>query len=539
MKYLKIQNNGELDIRLVALIGGTTKGNDKFKIGQFGTGLKYTLAWLFRNNMDFAIFSGDKRIQVGIKKETIRDDVFEIICINGQRTSITTLMGLEWKAWMIIREIWCNALDEGGALKLVVENDLAGEEGKTTFYIQINSDIQEVLGEWDKHFISESEEPIFQNENFRLYHPAPNLCIYKNGVLVYENVSVKSVFRYDILNAQINELREYRMSPSFDISSAIKQLNPTGIKYFLDNVTTEHYEGNNMDYNWYDKWGSSWEMFMESAKLLTKSVKDRFRESGYTYDERDYIELPQCIYTALKKEFNGVEELQTTNNKHSFYEVDAPEVKDKIQQCVDRLSEIIYPISSNIKFRFGIFEDKNDLIVVDSKTFLVNVAINQVSILDTMKLLMQRHEESIKNIHGDVPVKKHFIDLYIQKLIKDHADTQSPQNLDSKTAYCVGWILTMPAKGSWDGKWAGEDKVHCKIMLHEKSKVGDILQGEISKSWQYSFGDGWTMNIEAKLVSEEEKAILLKDNAGFCGYDWAIDSIIKHNEIITKNEAVA
>lgn len=35
MKYLKIQNKGLLDIRLVALMGGTTKADNQYKIGQF------------------------------------------------------------------------------------------------------------------------------------------------------------------------------------------------------------------------------------------------------------------------------------------------------------------------------------------------------------------------------------------------------------------------------------------------------------------------------------------------------------------------
>ena len=64
MKYLKIQNQGLLDIRLVALMGGTTKANDEYKIGQFGTGLKYTLAYLIRNNIDFKIFVGTEEIKV-------------------------------------------------------------------------------------------------------------------------------------------------------------------------------------------------------------------------------------------------------------------------------------------------------------------------------------------------------------------------------------------------------------------------------------------------------------------------------------------
>ena len=44
MKYLKIQNKGELDIRLISLMGGSTKTGDTTKIGRFGTGLKYTLS---------------------------------------------------------------------------------------------------------------------------------------------------------------------------------------------------------------------------------------------------------------------------------------------------------------------------------------------------------------------------------------------------------------------------------------------------------------------------------------------------------------
>src|SRR6185312_2743617 len=152
MKYLKIQNDGELDIRLVALMGGTTKSKDKFKIGQFGTGLKYTLAFLFRNNIDFKIMVGTEEVKISLEKELIKDEVFEIICINGNRTSITTKMGEDWFAWMIVRELWCNALDEGGAIREETEI-IEGEAGKTTFYIQIDMQIANVLKEWDKYFI--------------------------------------------------------------------------------------------------------------------------------------------------------------------------------------------------------------------------------------------------------------------------------------------------------------------------------------------------------------------------------------------------
>ena len=97
MKYLKIKNNGVLDIRLVALMGGTTKSNDQFKIGQFGTGLKYTLAYLFRNNLDFHLFCGGKKVEISLEEETIGEQTFSIICINGNRTSITTYWDRDWE----------------------------------------------------------------------------------------------------------------------------------------------------------------------------------------------------------------------------------------------------------------------------------------------------------------------------------------------------------------------------------------------------------------------------------------------------------
>jgi hypothetical protein len=74
MKYLGIRNDGVLDIRLVSLMGGTTKSTDKFKIGQFGTGLKYYLAYCVRNNIDFKIFCGEEEVKITTEIELIRDE---------------------------------------------------------------------------------------------------------------------------------------------------------------------------------------------------------------------------------------------------------------------------------------------------------------------------------------------------------------------------------------------------------------------------------------------------------------------------------
>jgi hypothetical protein len=536
MKFLKISNQGLLDIRLVALMGGTTKAKDQYKIGHFGTGLKYTLAWLFRNNLDFKVFVGEEQVDISIDQEEIRGENFEIICINKQRTSITTGMGLEWKAWMILREIWCNALDEGSAVKsIVTQDDLKPEPGNTVFYIQVSADIQEVLDNWDKHFINEKEEPIFQNSNYRLYSPGKHLCIYKNGVLIFENTSVRSVFRYDVLNATINELREYKMTPARDISMAIKQLDPQGIQYFLQNVTSEHYEGNNMDYNWYTQWGESWQTFMLSTKLLTASVRSRFHEGGYSYNESDYTTVPECVFKSLSESFDGLGELETQRNTHSFYEVDSPETKTKIEDCIEKLRQIGYNMEKGLVYDYGFFQDKSTMVVVKNKKFMISMGLGQKSVVDIMKQLVEENEKLKEHIEGDSNVKRHFISLYVKKLLDVSGvdlKANSPQEEDKKNLVRIMFMLTMPQKGSWDGKWTGENKLYVLIRMVSKEAAERLLDGNKVKQWDYNFGDGWVAQIDGRYIEEGESNEFTRKSAGFAGYDWMVDSLLIDGTII-------
>ena len=270
MKYLKIQNKGELDIRLVALMGGSTKTNDKYKIGKFGTGLKYTLAFLFRNNLDFRIFSGKENVNITVITENISNEDFEIICINDNRTSITTKMGLEWSAWMILRELWCNALDEGNAVKQIESNSdvslLEGSEGNTTFFIQINDDINYVLGNWSDYFIV-NETPLFENDDYGIYKNEGRLKLYKQGVLIYQHPDIDSLLKYDIKNASINELREFKGSVSAEMFSALRNPNKETISYFFNNVKEELYEGSQMDYDWFSNFASIWKDTVGDRKI--------------------------------------------------------------------------------------------------------------------------------------------------------------------------------------------------------------------------------------------------------------------------------
>lgn len=421
MKYLKIQNDGVLDIRLVALMGGTTKATDKYKIGQFGTGLKYTLAFLYRNNMDFKIFAGKELVQTHLEKEEIRGEIFEIICINGQRTSITTKMGEDWNAWMILRELWCNALDEGNALREIT--DIAeGEEGKTTFYIQEEIQVRNVLKDWNKYFIH-SCEPIFKNDTYTLYPAGNHLCVYKQGVLIYENMEKKSVFSYDIANADINELREFRGTISREVTHALHNADHKAISYFLENITEEHYEGI-MDYDWFLSWGPAWTEVIGSGKVIYQKVLDDIKARGGKPDEAAMIVVPKNLYKALTKQFEGIGAVYVAGRIGDFYEDYSEECDSRMKQGLLILESCGYCFHPELEFIYGFFEDKTTMAKVDlkGKKIYISKAFVQQPLFMVVAMLIEENEHFNTGLSDETRAfQQHFINLYTRQLLAKNA----------------------------------------------------------------------------------------------------------------------
>ena len=60
-----------------------------------------------------------------------------------------------------------------------------------------------------------------------------------------------------------------------------------------------------------------------------------------------------------------------------------------------------------------------------------------------------------------------------------------------------------------------------------KKILGDSNHG----SWCYTFGDGTRLFVTADIAPYGKR---LQKSNGFCGYDWAIDSIIRCGEIKVK-----
>src|ERR1700733_10667999 len=96
-KWIKIVSQGIIDPKAFHFIDASTKRDDKTKIGFFGSGLKYSLAYLLRNKINFRVFSDFKEFSFTTEATPFRGDKwFDVICIDGIPTSLTTEMGIDW-----------------------------------------------------------------------------------------------------------------------------------------------------------------------------------------------------------------------------------------------------------------------------------------------------------------------------------------------------------------------------------------------------------------------------------------------------------
>lgn len=421
MKYLKIQNQGELDIRLVALMGGTTKAKDEFKIGQWGSGLKYTLAYLLKNNLDFKIFIGEQEVKISTEIETIRDEDFEIICIDGQRTSITTQMGGDaWEPWMIIRELWCNALDEGGEFKETTEV-LAGVKDTTSFFVQITPEIREVIMNWDNYFIH-GKEAMSENESYRIYAGGNAIRLYKQGVLIYEDKTRKSLFSYDIRNADINELREFRGNVSAQMTYALSNASKKVIAYYLENISEAYFEGE-MDYEWYHNFSKDWREVIGDAKIIHKKAVETIIERGMEFDTTKCLIVPIKVYKFLTKQFTGIGALRMADKVNEFYEIYDQELELKLKQGLAILESCGYFIHPELKFIFGVFGDKRiwAKVNMDTKEILISEGIKNKSLFDVVSTIIEENEHFNTGFNDCTrDFQQHFIDLYTKTMLDKH-----------------------------------------------------------------------------------------------------------------------
>lgn len=134
MGHVVFSNKGEIDLRAIRTFGVSVKETEN-PIGYFGTGLKYALAILLRTEHEVTCLAGEQIFRFDLKTVEMRGKEFRVVTMNGEELPFTTELGKNWELWQAFRELYCNALDEGGNVDLHTFSP-SQKAGKTFFIVK-------------------------------------------------------------------------------------------------------------------------------------------------------------------------------------------------------------------------------------------------------------------------------------------------------------------------------------------------------------------------------------------------------------------
>lgn len=204
-----ISSEGPLDIAAITLMGLSTKRDDTSKIGMFGTGLKYSIAKLLRDDIPFRLWNGEREVTITKRAGVFREHKYEQVIVDDETTSITTDMGPQWETWWIIRELLSNARDEERHTFYVKEWDAVEFVPGWTMFVLDYDTFEQVWLNREKYFVID-RLPRHEIDGLKLYTRLGDGCrVYKNGILIHEDSS-EDAFDYDFATVELNEMREIR-----------------------------------------------------------------------------------------------------------------------------------------------------------------------------------------------------------------------------------------------------------------------------------------------------------------------------------------
>lgn len=219
--YLLFINPGTLEIDLVKLLGVSVKETSD-PIGFFGTGLKYAMATTLRLGGEMIIYTDGKRFDVHGRKMTLREKDFTQIMLNDEPLGFTTELGKQWEAWMVVRELYSNALDENGETMMqsgeISESSLGGK----TAIVLSGECFVNVWENRQDYFLSSSEPCVHASPYVNAFDAlGHNHAAFYRGIRIFET-PLPTLYRYNILD-KVDLTEDRTLKYEFELKEAIEK----------------------------------------------------------------------------------------------------------------------------------------------------------------------------------------------------------------------------------------------------------------------------------------------------------------------------
>jgi len=224
-------NPGEIDIRGATIAGLSAKEEADTAIGYFGTGLKYAIAQVLANRGSIQIWSGLSCHEFHAKDLEFRGQDFSQIIMDSQEAGIlgdtaeptsiplgfTTHYGKRWTAWQIFRELYANALDEGGTVTRGGRYTAMPAPGQTTIIVTGWEELQDQYFHRDSIILPTTQHYDVETETLRVADQSSPFIYYKGVRVASRNAGLLWNFKQGVT---LTEDRTVEAS-SYDISMEV------------------------------------------------------------------------------------------------------------------------------------------------------------------------------------------------------------------------------------------------------------------------------------------------------------------------------
>lgn len=427
--YLKIQSQGEIEIEAFTLIGASSKRGDSTKIGYFGSGLKYSIASLIRNEIPFKVFQGEKEVIFSKTAKGFRGEDYQVITVNGVETSLTTTMG--GKDWDLpfapIREIYSNAIDEDENAILTKSDDLIGYAEKTTIYICFNENVKHFYENFNLYFCNKNPNVLYTNQYATAYPQTQegDLRLFRKGILCLHDEKVKALYSYNSNNFDINESRvlSNNYGALIQVSAFWKKCDNTLlIQSLVKNLAGGNagfYEHNLNFATYHENFSSEWNDVFSNIKCVPAEMLMFCDDS----DLKDRVVLPLKLLKPLFEQYPNLDILGLSNNSKGVNFVIEQNVSqiliDKVIDALKILRETRYQHRiSNIDISYVKFNENDVLGLADDGKIYLSTKLDTYDVNFIAKVIIEENEHN-RSGHGDKTreFQNHLFDLYFDELI--------------------------------------------------------------------------------------------------------------------------